>query len=394
MPTQLRRRIKHVFVPVGLGTTALLLLFLLFGKEGSKPTFRPPHPDLPEAVISQRSLLEQSAPGKELTASEQTLSKSRVGFSLENVLTDLLARYRGAMVKTWGHHKLTIFECQVFFHLREGRLLAWAYPEETETVACAIAQNPTAETYDRSYAIYLLGILACKGRKNAEGALLSLASASNPPSHEALHALYTSDDSGQYRVLYLSRCSDVSLDALRMVGMWVDPRTTDLMGELIRKYPGQEFPACEIRGEAEQAMRQIEILTSPDWASQLLPILSGEKHDRFNWTEWAMRTAKMRGMPNLTDIYRKRLDRGEERIRRWERTLIEEGISTPENSYKRQFLEAYVLHEADDTSFDDVLIAYSELGGKLSDLEQRRLRFFGYACDPKQRLEELLASGK
>ena len=42
--------------------------------------------------------------------------------------------------------------------------------------------------------------------------------------------------------------------------------------------------------------------------------------------------------------------------------------------------------------FDEYLVTFAELGGELTSLEAARLKHFGYNCDPKKRLHELIGS--
>jgi len=49
------------------------------------------------------------------------------------------------------------------------------------------------------------------------------------------------------------------------------------------------------------------------------------------------------------------------------------------------------LDDVKDRYLDDVLVTQTEISGSLTDLERRRLRTFGYACEPSERLAELLA---
>ena len=48
----------------------------------------------------------------------------------------------------------------------------------------------------------------------------------------------------------------------------------------------------------------------------------------------------------------------------------------------------------EDGYYDDVLVAYFEIGGQLNDLERQRLRYYGYDCDPAKKLEEMMEGAR
>ena len=59
-------------------------------------------------------------------------------------------------------------------------------------------------------------------------------------------------------------------------------------------------------------------------------------------------------------------------------------------TFEKDFVTARFVGLMNEFHFDEMLLAYVDLGGELNDLEKKRLRYAGYACDPKVRLAELM----
>jgi hypothetical protein len=142
---------------------------------------------------------------------------------------------------------------------------------------------------------------------------------------------------------------------------------------------------------AQKVLKRMDILASAQWESELGTILAESTAPDMTSQWWALEICKTRGSKVLMETLRNRLDRGFLAARKaWE----EKGTAEA-TSFEKSFVgSAEISRTSQDPGFDDVLVAYSESHGQLNDFEKARLRTFGYACDPKQRLEELLSTGK
>ena len=93
-----------------------------------------------------------------------------------------------------------------------------------------------------------------------------------------------------------------------------------------------------------------------------------------------MAAAQRRSWPALLDTLKARLAKYAEKVL----------------AYGPQGAEAYARdgHPAglEDYYHDDLLVAYASMGGALTELQEKRLRRFGYGVNPGTRLDELLAS--
>jgi hypothetical protein len=149
-----------------------------------------------------------------------------------------------------------------------------------------------------------------------------------------------------------------------------------------------------------RGIQRLEILMSPNAAASILAILRNPDHPHPGEEFWALRVAKICRFEGLKDALRERLDywqaqlkKSEDRVEILRRKWLE-GDAPREPFPLAPLAQRFVsgsLSEIADFVFDDVLVLQSEIGGPLTDLEKARLRHFGYACDPRERLAELLA---
>jgi len=339
---------------------------------------RIPRPDKTERPITSPSYVAaKSVPHESSTSSVSSpkadLSDRRKIFAL------LLSRHRQANHRgEW----LTLFHRESFFHLREGRLLAAAFPEDVWALASPIAEDPQADRKDRAYSFYLLGLLAKQGNVQADAVLFRLASVPDTETaDEALRNLFPSDRDGRHIPLYWARCKDWCFEAFEAVSRHGNTSSDPLLREISASTPGGVYPESSIHLLAEETLQRISLLSSPNWEEKLTKVLLDTKGDSATWAEWALAVATQKSMPNLLEVLRKRLDTGHlERERRIRKGLEDNFVTAPSSASL-----------TGDGYFDEVLVVYWSLGGALKDSESRRLHTFGYACNPKERLAELLA---
>ncbi len=155
-----------------------------------------------------------------------------------------------------------------------------------------------------------------------------------------------------------------------------------------RRYP---LPRQDAAIHAERAHTKLGILLSPERDEVVRSILEDRQESRFGtygWRRWALRVARSIPLPSLKEILRRRLDINEEWHRQYFAAHPSEALN---NGLERSFERGDPLMLLD---FDDMLVHYWEMGGKLNELEKKRLRYAGYACDAAQRLAELVREGR
>jgi hypothetical protein len=308
------------------------------------------------------------------------------GHSAKQAFEMLRGRHREAKAVR-RTSQITWSQRLVLHHLREARLLALSFPEEA--LALATSSLGSASGDDRSFAVRLLGFLLEQGKKGAEAPLITTALGPDKDlAEEAVLVLYRADRTNTYQSVYWSRAREGMGAALRAMGTWPDAGAAGVLEEIARGAVGDGFPATEIRGNAEESLEQIRVLLSPDWATRVSSALSDPASPDGRWFGWALKVSQSRGLPNRTELLRKRLDLGEAKVAARIASARDEGYD--DRVFGDQFLTHPHASSTGDALFDEVLVAYVEAGGELRGQESGRLRMLGYGVDARQRLEELL----
>lgn len=310
------------------------------------------------------------------------------GDKVVEILKRLTAEYALRAAASSGE-KRSRFGREVYFRLREGRLLALAYPSSVREHALQISRDPTKGYHDRQYACFVLLVLAENGDKAAEAELYRLAASGDmAEANLAFSKLASIDSSGSYRTLYWQKCREGSLEALRCVARWGDPGTVDLMNRVISANPGPEYPGSGLRLQAQENLQKLAVIMAPEGDSKILAILETPSHQQWLWAPWALEMARTRNLQGLAESLRKRLDVSENEARVFHARRGEAGDLPP---FETEFVSNEDPSSFRDRYLDDVLVVQALIAGPLTGLEKSRLRTFGYACDPKQRLAEVLA---
>ncbi len=272
------------------------------------------------------------------------------------------------------------------FHIREARLLALACPDLAEQYATALVLDTTADNEHRRYAAFVLGALAKNGDKSAEATLYQVSCGKDDPIiEESLRMLSEADGQGEYRTLYWTKCREAHDSAFDYACYWEDVSTRQLMRELLHAPRDRPYPEGAIGISAKFALERLDILAASSTPGQgpLYDLLENRAHRMAIWFPWALRAAAARNLPGLDAILRRRIDAVET-------DLVKQGrMGDPERA--DGFVQNGDIAGGSDKFFDDILLAYAERGGKLTEMERRRLRHFGYFCDPMERLLEVLA---
>ncbi len=270
------------------------------------------------------------------------------------------------------------------FHIREARLLALACPGAAEKHATALVLDTTANHDDRRYAAFVLGALAKNGGKSAEDSLYQISCGKEDPIiEETLWMLSEADSQGAYRTLYWTKCREAHLSAFVYAAYWDDDSTRRLFSELAQAPSDQPHPRGAIPVAARHGLEQLHMISSPSGRERFLELLQNPADRDVLWFPWALRAAAAKDLPGLDAILRRRLDAAEA-------IMVKKGrIGDPQ--WPDLFVKDGNIAGGADKFFDDVLLAYAERGGKLTEMETRRLRYFGYFCDPMERLLEIVA---
>jgi hypothetical protein len=334
------------------------------------------HPDkpAPEATVHSKSA---ETPRDPASLSQREKVRIPQAVMPERVFRAILDKHRNA---SGGRPKpgpgyITRFMLEARYGFRECRLFALTHPEEAESLARKTALEPGANADDIAASLYVLRILAQAGRPAALQTLHDIASSEvSDRGRLALAELGQADRDGAYRALYWKRCEEGVLEGYEAASNWPDPTTIKVMERITVFAAGKPDPWPDCAWMAKETIAKVQILINP--ASDGLEKLLKDPKDNLS-TSWAIRAGRFSKYPKLEEILRARLDAGLEEGKQsgsWELTHVTDGH----------------LGSISDHDFDEVLVAFSELGGKLSDWESQRLRHFGYACDPKQRLNELV----
>jgi hypothetical protein len=222
--------------------------------------------------------------------------------------------------------------------------------------------------------------IAKEGNSSALGSLFLLANDSDPRlSDLALSGIAAADTKGMYQELYREHFRRGSLTAVEILSGWWDAGTAVLMDEYFKSKSGHHY-------DAKDVLDRFGILASPSAEEQLSSLVkgNGKTESRTDSSfDWALDVLRRRNPHKLFVALRARLDR--------DFAAVCASSALSGEALLHAFSETSDLtKQAQDVFYDDALIAQAEIGGELTDAEKARLRTFGYACDPKERLMELL----
>jgi hypothetical protein len=265
----------------------------------------------------------------------------------------------------------------------QARLLAFCSPQEVEEAAISTLENPQSALDDIIFATRVLGVLGSQGRLSAEAALLKLVNSKKDESLIAttLDCLMSYDKEGRNRAIYWTKCEEGVLRAFEVGPYWVDGQTKQTLSVIYDRKNTPSSPDFYSR----EALKRMAILESPDRTSKLDQLVGyawsqEERPDDVQWQEqWALRVVQFSPTPETIAILRTRLERDEAEAAGGDLGPVQ----PTQSGYQLATRDKY---------FDDALLTYSALGGKLNEKERSRLHHYGYLGDPKERLAELMAN--
>jgi hypothetical protein len=302
------------------------------------------------------------------------LSESRA----KEAFPKLLQRNKEAVIR-YGYGK-SRFHTETLLHLREARLLVAAYPDLAERLATPIVRDLGGDRWERTYSSQILCMLAAQGSQTAPAKCRSLVDDADPFVETAsLCGIGQADKDGSYKSLYLTKARQDCQAGFMILSNWPDSWTISEMNSML----GTGFEPM-----AKEVLAKIDLLAQPNWTESVAEILRGGKQlaGFDNPVDWALVVMKRRAPEKLRTILREELDKALDYGTKYF------GQSTWNENCAREFATTADLSKVSGLhDYDDMLVSLSEVGGELREVEKARLRTFGYACEPKQRLAELLA---
>ncbi len=234
----------------------------------------------------------------------------------------------------------------------------------------------------------MLGTLAQQGNEKAASNLVAFALGPEPQIAEnATEVLADIDDAGIYKAVHRRKAAEGHRSAIMALASWDDPGSADLLESIAKS----EALGDEAQLSAKAALNQLRMISNSGGNETVLRILSGEGQQD-NDIEWALKVSMHRKLPGSLDILKKRLLAAEDRFT----SNYADWMSEPSRSkakaadnLQKVFAESFWTQTVD-YYFDEILIAYSKMGGQPTDMQHARLKALGYSGNPKARLAELL----
>jgi hypothetical protein len=276
-------------------------------------------------------------------------------------------------------------------HLREGRLIALAYPDLMERIASEYALNSLNPPLERYYMMFMLGYLAEAQRPNARSVLVQLANDSDPiTSVRAIYVLWPSDRAGEFRDIYMRKALEGNVEAFKVLSFTADSGSASFMKENAARSLDGSTVAFDIKESARTALTRYDLLQSPDWQLKLADVIM--KEEPYTEVSWAIEAARRNSFSELPALIRKKLDIATDQMRTFDKRIADNSEGFRPSFESRYTSEGRV--NGMPLFLDDLLVMQQQLGGPLTDLEKARLRTFGYGVDSNVRLRELLTTGK
>jgi hypothetical protein len=268
----------------------------------------------------------------------------------------------------------------------QARLMALCNTAEVEALASNLVSDSTSTQEDLILAAKVFGVLTREcGSKAAENLLVRLVQGKDPEVVAvALDELFSNDKDGVHRALYWTKCSEGMLLAFWQGPYWPDGQTRQSLQSFFEM---KSTPQTKDFASGE-AIERMGILESPDRPQKLDQLLSSDPipgdatGKKFRWQHWVLNVVRRNPTENTVEILRKRLENGEVNAAR---VLISEERFPPIEPTHPGYSSA-----TGDVFYDEALLTYQILGGKLNQFQEKRLRYYGYLGDPAERLAALI----
>jgi hypothetical protein len=230
-------------------------------------------------------------------------------------------------------------------------------------------------------------------RVGSREVLRGLVADTNPGIREmAILSLAKADPEVQERDLYAQECQRANPSAFDALARKGDPFTAVLMRTILE---APEKPNSGGRASmAKRVLQKQEILLAPDWEAKVASVLIAPQDAE--WGEWAADVSSRASSSRLAAAFRERLDtsvkNGRARFDRQRQSDTAEGFDPESRSFDEIWCTTGKASFIFDDSYDQVLLAYWQSGGRLTSLETRRLNHFGYGAGAHDRLKRIAES--
>jgi len=269
----------------------------------------------------------------------------------------------------------TLFEQQLSGHAREVRLFAHAFPDPAVRLAVGRLEDPAAPAHERVVALLVLLPLAPRGTPALEKVLLDIIAAGDEHLRPfAVGNLAARDPSGKHREIYRALCRKGDATSFDAVLRFLDAGTRPFLKELAAIPRGVPYPEGQAPPLAERALADLDLLESPDRVRRLEErILTFDDDLRIVDLSRTIEHARQIGMRNVKEILARRLAP----------TRAAFAGADPAAAASARTWEKEPL-------YDEIMLLHAQEGGEPTPFELARLRHYGFAGNPEERLLELM----
>jgi len=253
----------------------------------------------------------------------------------------------------------------------ELRLFCLGYPELAKAWAEPAALTPSTPSWELRRAVFALGYLAEARFGDSENALMKLCRHPDEYIKEvAVWRLSVLDSSGRHLKLFQELAREGVQAAMEALSFTDDPETRAILKEAGTRWRNLPYPKGTFYLLVQEVQPRLDSFVAGQWEARAKKAVLEEPGPRMRGDiAWALQLGRDRRPAWFEATLRKRL-----------RATTEAGGAT---LYPPRF-------EVQDDAFDDVLLALARIGGELSSEESAYLKRFGYACEPRARLGEIL----
>jgi hypothetical protein len=266
-------------------------------------------------------------------------------------------------------------------HLTEIRLLALAFPEQSFTLARALLHDPNSDRVDKDFACYALGILLQAGLPEAlETLVKATKSGDGQISKKAIETIAEFGSLKRHLDVLLPAAVEGNIPAIQALGHDGSIESVSRLETLVSTLENSPLPEMGYAVmEAQEALENARILGQQEWKALLLDIVVNQGGHKVPWVLKVMETRTIEGIDVALRDYLRRSEQLEIKF-------LRDVPGFDQRHNPMDYLVTSIKLSDHQSYYDDVLLAYSKLGGSLSSLQKARLEHFGMLGDPKELL--------
>lgn len=316
---------------------------------------------------------------------KQTTSESTEALDPVALFGDLRRRHRMAAVryarKPFDEVCYTGFPSLERLHLTEIRLLSLSFPEKSFTLARALLHDPSSDKVDKDLACYSLGILLQAGLPEASETLVQATKTRDSAvSQKAIETIADFGSLTRHRDILIPAAFEGHIPAIQALGRDGSIENISRLETLVSTLEKSPLPGLWYAVmEAQEALEKARILGQQEWNALLLDIIVTQGGHKVPWVLKVIETQPIEG---IDLAFRDFLQKAEHR----EIEFLRNAPGFDQRHNPTEDLICSIDLSDHQSYYDDVLLAYSKLGAKLSSLQKARLEYFGMLGDPKELL--------